>query len=50
MNDGRKIEVLARGEGVELVQHLDGACELRPTGQAFESMDAAFDAIAVIRR
>lgn len=50
MDDGRKVQVLARREGVELVRYRNGARELRRTGQPFDSMDAAFAAIEAIRR
>jgi hypothetical protein len=50
MNDGSKVQVLARREGIELVRYRNGARELRRTGQPFDSMDAAFAALATIRR
>jgi hypothetical protein len=48
MNNGRQIEVLVRRDGVELIRHRNGTRELRPTKQPFDSMAAAFEAIAAI--
>lgn len=48
--DERKIEVLVRRDGVELVRHGNGRRELRPTKQPLDCMDAAFAAIATIAR